>query len=452
MAQCGNNFLCNQNLAADGAVLALGQTGCGTGCCNSLINDLGMGDHLCFIRNIAVATDGAGVGGVALCGTGGRGYDCCVAMSGYRNHFLRNHNLAADGAVLAFGQTGCGTGCCNSLINDLGMGDHLCFIRNIAVATDGAGVGGVALCGTGGRGYDCCVAMSGYRNHFLRNHNLAADGAVLAFGQAGFSTGGCDGCVDHFGVIQLCDFLGVAVAAVCTGVGHGACFRAACCLGHSAFIVVTQSFNNSLCNQNLTAGRAVATLSQTGFSTGGGNCIVSDYSVVGHGGEGCGVGCVAGYGNGVFVPAFEGVGGAAVFFLGGSFALVFGDGAVGNGSFSQHIVAVLPSDGVGSQHGSEFGGVGCVTGDGSQLGRPTGEGIGVLGIFLLDRGIAGVCGSGAAVHSVSAQKRSISIIPGDGCLLDGATAVGTLVVFAEVVILLCGRSAGVGVITVYAGM
>ena len=64
----GRNLgLCNDDLIADGAVLALGLAGCGAGSCNSFVNDLGVslgGDDLAFLH-LLVADGAVGVAGVA---------------------------------------------------------------------------------------------------------------------------------------------------------------------------------------------------------------------------------------------------------------------------------------------------------------------------------------------------------------------------------------------------
>ena len=84
------------------------------------------------------------------------------------NHFLRNENLVADGAVLALSLAGFGASRLNSRINDLGM------------------------------------ALG--RDFFLGNEYSIADRAVLAFGQTSLSAGWSLCCIDYFCVAGRGDF------------------------------------------------------------------------------------------------------------------------------------------------------------------------------------------------------------------------------------------------------
>ena len=104
----------------------------------------------------------AGVCCITLFGTGGSAYDFFVIMSGCRNNFLRNENLAANGAMFSFRKSRFGTGRFNSRI------DYL------------------------------FVAKS--RNYVLFYENLAASFAMFAFGEARFGAGRSDSFVDNLGM------------------------------------------------------------------------------------------------------------------------------------------------------------------------------------------------------------------------------------------------------------
>ena len=100
--------------------------------------------------NIAVATYGAGIGGVAAVYTIGIGHYCIVAM----------------------------TKC-------LGL------VSNVAVAAYGAGVGGVAAVYTVGIGHYGFVVVTECRNALLRKKHVSTYGALLTIGQASLCAGGC---------------------------------------------------------------------------------------------------------------------------------------------------------------------------------------------------------------------------------------------------------------------
>ena len=67
-----DNFLCNKNLIADGAVLTLSLAGCGAGSCNSFVDDLGMslGGNSRAGAYFLAAILAVGVAGVAGLGAG----------------------------------------------------------------------------------------------------------------------------------------------------------------------------------------------------------------------------------------------------------------------------------------------------------------------------------------------------------------------------------------------
>ena len=124
MSLGGDHFLRNDDLAADGAVLALRLTGLGAGRLDCGVNDHGVSlgrDH--SLRNDDLVADRA-VLALRLTGLGAGGPDCGVNDHGVplsRDHFLRNDDLAADGAVLALRLTGLGAGRLDCRVNDHGV-------------------------------------------------------------------------------------------------------------------------------------------------------------------------------------------------------------------------------------------------------------------------------------------------------------------------------------------
>ena len=110
----GNHFLCNDNLVADGAVLAFGLAG------------LGAGRSLCCVNDFGVSLGG--------------------------NHFLCKEYLVTDGAVLALSLAGLGAGSLDCRVNDHGVslgGDGLA-VCDLFVTILAVGIAGVAGLGAGG--------------------------------------------------------------------------------------------------------------------------------------------------------------------------------------------------------------------------------------------------------------------------------------------------------------
>ena len=161
----GNFLLRSQDFIADGAVLALGQTGLGAGGFRSLVDDL--------------------------------------AVPLGRNLLLRSQHFIADGAVRSFRQAGLGAGRLYPLVGHFGVsksGDF--FLRGQHFAASGAvlALGQASLCA--GRLhsliYDLCMSIS--RNFFLCCQDFIADRAVFPFRQAGLCAGGFLSLVYDLGV------------------------------------------------------------------------------------------------------------------------------------------------------------------------------------------------------------------------------------------------------------
>ena len=161
MSGCGNNNLCNDDCVTDRAVLTLGESGCGTGCCNRCVDLFGV-------------------------------TKCC-------NDLLCNENLVTDGTVATLGESGCGTGCCNRCVDLFGVtkccNDLLC---NENLVTDGTVLTlGESGLGTGGC-YSCIddLGVSGCGNNGLFDQYESATLTVPTLGESGLGTGGCDCIID----------------------------------------------------------------------------------------------------------------------------------------------------------------------------------------------------------------------------------------------------------------
>ena len=163
VSRFGNFLHAGESLAADRALCAGCVSGLGAGC--RLLGNFngsmtGSSDCFCF----GFVANRAGVGLDAGILTGRRGRDLAlipiVALGG--NLFLRFDNRSADRAANAIRQPRFGTGC------------------------------GLARNGL--------LSVAGRGNHCLCHENLIADGAMLALGLAGFGAGGVDCRVGDHGV------------------------------------------------------------------------------------------------------------------------------------------------------------------------------------------------------------------------------------------------------------
>ena len=110
----GDNFLSYKSFAANGALLAVGETGLGAACCLTGDNFLGVVKHG---DNFLLYSDCAANGALLTVGETGFGAACCLAGDNFfgvvkcRDGFLRNKNFAALGTLLTVGKTGFLTGC-----------------------------------------------------------------------------------------------------------------------------------------------------------------------------------------------------------------------------------------------------------------------------------------------------------------------------------------------------
>ena len=237
----GNLCLCNDDLIADGAVLALSLAGFGAGRLNCRINDLGvaLGRDL-FLGNEYSIADGAvlTLGQTSL--RAGRSL-CCIdyfCVAGRRDLFhtgedrltngalrtgfmtslgagsglFRNFNRGMPGCIDCFG-LGCIANCAGvgldtgiltgrrgrdlALIPAVALGGDL-FLRFDHRSADRA-AGTVRQAGIGAGRFlarNGFFLVAGRGNHFLRNENFVADGAVLTLSLAGFRAGRLNGSIN----------------------------------------------------------------------------------------------------------------------------------------------------------------------------------------------------------------------------------------------------------------
>ena len=191
-----DNFLCNKNLIADGAVLALSLAGCGAGSCNSFVDyfrmPLSRNLFLCykhFIANRAMFAFG-------LAGFGAGGLNCRVNDLGVSlrgNFLLCNDDRVADRAMLALGLAGCGAGGFNCRVDDLSVSLRGNFLLCNDDRVADRAMFALGLTGLGAGGFHCRVDDLGVSlrgNHFTAADLITALPAVGIAGVTGSGTGG----------------------------------------------------------------------------------------------------------------------------------------------------------------------------------------------------------------------------------------------------------------------
>ena len=223
MALGGSLALCNDHFVADGAVLALGFTGCSAGRLNSRVNDFGMslGGNLSLCNDDFVA-DGAvlAFGQTSL----SAGWSlCCIdyfCVTGRGDFFHTGENRITNGALRTGRMTSLGAG--SGLFRNFNQSMSSradCF--GFAFITNRAGVSldtGIAA-GRGSRNHALVPAVTLSRNFFLSNKHFVADRAMFAFGLAGCGAGSFNGFVNNLGVTRSRNNLGLCFFADRAGVG-----------------------------------------------------------------------------------------------------------------------------------------------------------------------------------------------------------------------------------------
>ena len=264
-----NLCLCNDDLIADRAVLALSLAGFGASRLNSRINDLGMslgrdfflsneysiadravlafgqtslsaGWSLCCIDYFCVAGRGdffhTGENRI----TNGALRTGCMTSLGAGSGLFRNFNRGMPGCIDCFG-LGCIANCAGVGLDagiltgrrgrDLALIPTVALGRNLFLRFDNRSADRAADAirqtrfGTGcGLAHNGLLGVAGRRDLSLRNDDCVADGAVLAFRLAWLRAGRLDPCVNDLGValglngFTLGDFLAADGADCITGV------------------------------------------------------------------------------------------------------------------------------------------------------------------------------------------------------------------------------------------
>ena len=126
-----------------------------------------------------------------------------------------------------------------------------------------------------------CVSVTECGYNFLLNDNFTTNRAVFTFGKACCSAGGCNCCVDYFGMTLCFDYFFITVTAS-TGVNNLTCFGASC-IGCFWCVGMTECGHNFLLNENFTANRAMFTFGKAGCSAGGRNRCVDYFGMAGCG-------------------------------------------------------------------------------------------------------------------------------------------------------------------------
>ena len=211
MTECCYGFLCKENLVTYGAVLTLGKTCLGTGGSYCIVDYLGVTERVSVISNVAVATYRTSISGITTVFTIRSSYYCVIRVTCCGNCLLCNENLVTYRAMLTLSKTGCSTGRCYCLVNNLGVtgcGNNSLVKYFTTVCTylasgkTGGGTGCGSACYRSGvgmlAGKICITSVANFVvvlvkmaksvYYFLSNKKLATHRAVLTFSKAGFST------------------------------------------------------------------------------------------------------------------------------------------------------------------------------------------------------------------------------------------------------------------------
>ena len=200
----GDALLCEEHHSADLAAAALGEAIFRAGGLHGGTENFGVaGGGEFFIRGV-----GAGETELVILVTAlgaGRCFtlDRFEGMGGDGNDLLRDQHFAAELAVQAPGETGCGAGGSYLFVNGsegvTGGNLFLYFLVTIL-----AGVLHQTALGAGCRHHNMAVipGVTQSGNGFLGCEDFAAVLAMRSFGKAGFGTGGFHGRVNDFGVTR----------------------------------------------------------------------------------------------------------------------------------------------------------------------------------------------------------------------------------------------------------
>ena len=444
MSLRGNLCLCHENLVADGAVLALGQSGLRAGGSDCLVDDLGVplrgnllhaGENCVTLRALGtgfVSGHSAGCGlfsningsmpgcikclglGFVANGTsvrpdtrvfaGGRSRDLAAipTVSRCRNLRLLDQHLVTDRAMLAFGLAGLGAGGFHRRVDDLG----------------------VPLCG----------------NHFLSNKNLVADGAVLALGLSGFGAGGLNCRVDDLGVplrgnLCLCHENLIADGAVLALGQSGLCAGGGDCLVDD--LGVPLRGNHFTAADLITALPAVGVAGVTGSGTGGVLRIANlRIGMAAGNSKLCSVRGVAGNSSNGLIPAAKRIGVHVVIRTGRRHAAIDGHRSIFLCRAIQlRAVPVQPPDCVGAQFLLIHGSILRVAHYRNRLRCPADKAIGILRISRTGRRHATIDGRRSIFLCRAIQLRAVPVFPGDGSLIGGGANHTSLLVKAVTTLL-----------------
>ena len=230
----GNDLLLLNDIAANGTLDAVRQSGFGAGSCLA-------GDSLLFV-------------------------------SRFGNFLHAGEGRAADRALCAGFVSGLGAGC--GLLGNFNgsmTGSIDCFCFGLVADRAGVGLDTGIFTSRSGRSHALVPAVSLRGNHCLCHENLIADGAMLALGLAGFGAGGFHCLVDDLGVSRCGNFCHVGFMTACAGAGLLALFRAGRGSRYSPFApVMTKRETNLTVADLLIAVLAVGIAGISGLGASGG--------------------------------------------------------------------------------------------------------------------------------------------------------------------------------------
>ena len=200
MSLLSDGGLCYDNSVTYGALLTVGKTGLGTGCCLTGNSNLGVTlSRNCLGVGIATVSAGEGLNACTLAGRSGGNYAVIVVVAGSRNNLLSLDNCIANGAVRACGKTGLGAGGSYSLVDNYGVsGSGNSLGVGIATVSAGEGLNACTLAGRSGSNYAVIISVA--KSGVLINYGVGNATAIVT--GSGLSAVLGAGCVVVRGVVS----------------------------------------------------------------------------------------------------------------------------------------------------------------------------------------------------------------------------------------------------------
>ena len=163
MSLLSDSSLCLDNCVTYGALLTVGKTGFGTGCCLAGYGNLGVtGSGKSLSVAVATVLAGEGLNARTLAGRSSSNYTVIISVAKSGNYYLSLDNCITNGAVRACGKTGFGTGGSYSRVSNYGVtGSGNSLGVGVATVLTGEGLNARTLAGRSSSNYTVIISVAG---------------------------------------------------------------------------------------------------------------------------------------------------------------------------------------------------------------------------------------------------------------------------------------------------